>query len=148
VAWQRFSLFQLRKVWLMYLALGSYAAWVAFPGIVNKNFAEIVMGSISALIVGAIVAVTTCVLSFLVTALLPNKPSSIVGEHVFTLTETEFNEKNSAGSTSVLLDSLRLYETSKHVFLVMPTNVGFVIPKLALQTSPEFFSALKDRIRR
>jgi hypothetical protein len=132
----------------MYLALGAYAAWTAFPGVANKDFTAIIISSISSLIVGLIVVVITLTLSTLITLILPNKPGSIVGKHIFTLTDAEFQESNSAGSVSTGLYVLRYYETSKHVFLVMPTNVGFVIPKHALETSPEFFRALKDRTRR
>jgi hypothetical protein len=131
----------------MYLPLGAYAAWTAFPGVANKDFTAIVIASISSLIVGLIIAIMTLILSTLITSILPNKPGSIVGEHVFTLTDAKFQENNSAGSVSIALHSLKYYETPKHVFLVMPTNVGFVIPKHALETSPEFFRALKDRTK-
>jgi hypothetical protein len=81
------------------------------------------------------VAGGAAIASLLLLAILPNRPGTILGKHVFTLTDSEFQEKNEISSMSVRLDALRRHETTKHFFLVTPTHVAVIVPKRALAPS-------------
>lgn len=101
-----------------------------------------------AVIIGVIAAAATPILGWLVTMLLPNRPAVAVGKHVFTLSDLQFQEKNDIGMTTVRLDLLQRHETARHIFLVTPAHVAFVLPKRALEAAPEFLRVLVERTKR
>jgi hypothetical protein len=146
-AFQRYAMFRLRKLWVVFLLLGAYVAWTSFPGADPEEGLSFSSGVIAALILGALVAGGTAAASLLLLAILPNKLRPVVGTHVFTLTSSDFQEKNSISSMSVRLDVVRRHETAKHVFLVTPTHVAFILPKRALKAAPEFLRLLIERTK-
>ncbi len=144
---RRFAIVRIRKVWLIYLPMAALFAWVAFP----SNYAAhgmsfavaLTMTSLIALILSAIIFF----LSLGLTALLPNRPGTVLGEHTFTITDSEFQESNGAGSASTKLDVLRRYETAEHIFLLTPTHTSYILPLRDVRANPEFMQALRERTR-
>ena len=145
-AFRRYAMFRFRKVWLFYAFVGIFVGWISFSGdpIEGVSFSTNVL---MAVIIGAIAAGATPILGWLVMMLLPNRPAAAVGKHVFTLSDLEFQEKNDIGVTSVRLDLLRRHETARHIFLVTPAHVAFVLPKRALEAAPEFLRVLMERTK-
>jgi hypothetical protein len=138
----------MRKLWLLYLLLGAYVAWTLFPGADPEAGLSFSSGVLAALLLGVAVAGGAAIVSLLLLAILPNRPGTILGKHVFTLTDSEFQEKNEISSMSVRLDALRRHETTKHFFLVTPTHVAVIVPKRALEAAPEFLRGLMERTKR
>ena len=97
--------------------------------------------------IAAILSCLIAVIAFLAVKILPNRPGTVLGAHTFTLTDSEFQESNAAGSASVKLELLRRYETSQHVFLLTPTHTGYILPMRDLQANPEFLNALRARTK-
>jgi len=144
---RRFAIVRIRKVWLMFIPMAALLAWVSFP----KDYVQHGMPFAVALSATAgVVLIFTVVIFFLslgLTALLPNRPGTVLGEHTFTITDFEFQETNTAGSASMKLDVLRRYETAQHIFLLSPTHVGYILPLRDLQANPEFLQAVRTRTK-
>jgi len=147
-AFRRYAMFRLRKTWLIYLPLVAFVAWSSFPTDYAESGISPVIASISSLVIGLTAAGIALLLSLAVIAILPNKPGTALGEHVFTLTDSQFQENSDSGSVCMRLDLLRRYETAQHVFLLTPTHICYIVPKRALQSAPEFLRILRERTRR
>jgi hypothetical protein len=143
-AFRRFAMFRLRKAWLLYIPLMIFVGWTTYPRGANV---PLVAGLVGSVLVALVVTLIALLLSLVAVALLPNRPGTVLGEHVYTLTDAGFQEQNEAGSSTIRWDCLRRFETSKHIFLLTPTQVGYIIPKLALASAPEFAKALAERTR-
>jgi hypothetical protein len=146
-AFRRYAMFRFRKVWLVYVLLGVYVGWTSFPGADPEQGLSLSSGVIAAVLLGLMAAGVTAIVAWLLMAILPNRPGAVVGKHVFTLTDSEFQEKNAIGAMTVRLDVLQRHETAKHVFLITPTHVAFVVPKRALEGAPEFLRLLVERTK-
>lgn len=146
-ALRRFAMLRLRKTWLLFIPCAALFGWVCFPRDYATQGIPLVAAIVLTSVVAMVVAVLLFFISMAVTLLMPNRPSTILGEHVFTLTDSEFQEKNGAGSASLKLAMLRRYETTKHVFLLSPTHVGYILPMRDLQTNPEFLRTLRERTK-
>jgi hypothetical protein len=137
-ALRRYALFRHRRIWVVYLAVGVYVAWTSFPDNYAEDGGSFWSALVAVILLGAIATAVVAVAAMALVALLPDRPGAIVGEHVFTLTDSEFQERNPAGSMSVRFELLRRHETAKHVFLMTPTHVAFILPKHALESAPDF----------
>lgn len=146
-AFRRFALFRHRKIWLIYVAVGVFVAWTSFPEDYAADGGALWSALVAVGLMGSAAAALTALAGMALMVLLPNRPSPLLGEHVFTLTNFEFREVNAAGSTSVKLDLLRRYETARHMFLITPTHVGFILPKRALESASDFQRLLTERTK-
>jgi hypothetical protein len=146
-AFRRFALFRHRKIWLVYVAVGVFVAWTSFPEDYAAGGGALWSALVAVGLMGTAAAGLAAFAGMVLMALLPDGPRAILGEHLFTLTDSEFREVNAAGSTLVKLDLLRRRETAKHVFLITPTHVSFILPKRALDSAPEFRQLLTERTK-
>jgi hypothetical protein len=146
-AFRRFAMFRFRKIWLIYVLVGGFVAWTSYPGADPEAGLSVTSGVLAAIVMGLIAVCLSALVGWLLLALLPNRPRAIVGKHVFRLSDSEFQETNDIGSTTVRLDMLRRHETAKHIFLVTPMHVAFVIPKRDLDATPDFSRLLAERVR-
>lgn len=145
--WRRFAMFRIRKTWLVYFLLVPIFAWEVFPRDYAKHGMPFAFALAFSLFTGVIVSGLGVLLTFLLVAILPNKPGTVLGEHTFTLTESEFQEVNFAGSASVKLHLVRRYETSQHIFVLTPTHIGYILPMRDLLANPEFLKLLRERTK-
>jgi hypothetical protein len=145
---RRYAMFRIRKTWLMFVLIAPIFAWEVFP----KDYANHGMPFAFALgfsLFAAVILSGLCMLlGLLFVAILPNKPGTVLGAHTYTITDSEFQESNAAGSAGMKLGLLRRYETSQHIFVLTPTHVGYILPMRDLQANPEFLKALRERTRR
>lgn len=145
---RRYGMFRVRKTWLLFVAFAPLFAWQVFP----KDYAEHGIPFAFALafsfLAGVIVSCLIMLLTVVIVAILPNRPGTVLGAHTFTLTDSEFQELNIAGSANVKLELLRRHETSQHIFLLTPTHVAYILPMRDLQANPEFLRLLRERTRR
>jgi hypothetical protein len=142
---RRFARFRLRKTWLVYIPFAALVAWTAFPKDYSERSVPLALAFGVALLVGVVISVLIFLLSIVVVAILPNRPGTVLGEHTFTLTEAELREANAIGSTAVKLEALHRYETTRHVFLLTRTHLGYILPMRDLQNNPEFLRTLRER---
>ncbi len=147
-AFRRYAMFRLRKTWLIYLPLVAFVAWSSFPTDYAESGTSLLFAAISSLVIGLTAAGIALLLSLAVIAVLPNKPGTVLGEHVFTLTDSQLQENSDSGFVSMRLDLLRRHETAQHVFLLTPTHLCYIVPKRALQSAPEFLRILRERTKR
>jgi hypothetical protein len=145
---RRYVVYRLRKAWLIHLPIAAFFAWTVFPRDYAQHGIPFAIAFVFAVLVGIVVSGFVFLVSLLMVSFLPNKPGTVIGAHTFTLTESEFQELNAAGSASTKLDLLRRYETKTHIFLMTPTHVGYILPLRDLQTNPEFVNALRERTPR
>jgi hypothetical protein len=142
-----YAVLRIRKVWVVYVLAGLFLAWEVFPGDYAKRGIPIAFALIFSVLFAAILSALVYLLSMILLAFLPNRPGNLLGSHTFTLTDSEFQEVNAAGSASVKLELLRRYETAHHVFLMSPTNVGYILPMRDLEANPEFLRVLRERTK-
>jgi hypothetical protein len=145
---RRYAIFRVRKTWLMFVVFVPLFAWEVFPKDSEAHNIPFAFALAFSLFAGVIACGLIMLLTRVLVALLPNRPGTILGAHTFTLTDTEFQELNTAGSASVKLELLRRHETSQHVFLLTPTHVGYILPMRDLQVNPEFLRLLRERTKR
>jgi hypothetical protein len=140
-------MFRVRKTWLIFVLFVPLFAWQVIP----KDYAEqgvpFAFALAFSLLAGVIVSCLIMLLTVVLLTILPNRPGTVLGAHSFTLTESEFQEVNLAGSANTKLELLRRHETSQHIFLLTPTHVAYILPMRDLQTNPEFLRLLRERTR-
>jgi hypothetical protein len=141
-----FSIFRLRKMWLVYVVFVALSCWLFFPGDYQARHIPLVVALASPLAISLVDVVMVLLATFILLAVLPNRSGTILGEHKFALTDTEFQETNSAGLASVGFERLRRYETAEHVFLLTPSQTGYILPLRDLRTNPDFLRRLRERI--
>lgn len=146
-AFRRYAMFRLRKVWVIYVLVGICVGWASFPGADPEEGVSLASGVLAAIVFGVIAAGAAAAVALLLIAVLPNRPEAVIGKHVFTLSASELQEKNDISVTKVRLDVLRRHETAKHIFLITPAHVAFVIPKRAVEAAPEFLRLLEERTK-
>ena len=142
-----FSMFRLRKMWLVYVAFVPLSCWLFFPNDYQARHLSLAVALANPLAISVMNVVLVLLATFIVLAWQPNQPGTILGEHKFALTDTEFQETNSAGLASVTFDRLRRYETAEHVFLLTPTHMGYILPLRDLRANPEFLRELRERTK-
>lgn len=145
--WRRFAMFRIRKTWLVFIALAPIFAWEVFPKDYAKQGMPLAFALTFSLLAGVILSGLCMLFGILLVKVLPNKPGTVVGAHTFTITDTEFQEVNAAGSASVKLELLRRYETSQYIFVLTPTHVGYILPIRDLQANPQFMKVLRERTK-
>jgi hypothetical protein len=145
--WRRYGMFGIRKTWLVFIVIAPIFAWEVFPRDYAKHGMPFAFAFGFSLFAGVIVSGLGMLLSFVLLAVLPNKPGTVLGAHTFMLTDSEFQEVNAAGSASVKLELARRHETSQHIFVLTPTHVGYILPKRDLNANPEFLKVLRERTK-
>jgi hypothetical protein len=142
----RYSMLRLHKLWLMCVPSAAFFCWIVFPKDYAEHGMSFAFASGFALLIGLIVSGLLS-LSMGVTAILLGRRGTVLGEHTFTLTDSEFQEVNAVGATAVKLDVLRRYETAQHVFLLTARYVGYILPMRDLHANPEFLRVLRERTK-
>ena len=103
------------------------------------------MRGLYSLVIPAILITLVYLGTMILMTLLRARLRSVVGPHTFTLTDSEYQEVNEACSVSIKFQYLRRYETARHVFLLTPGSVGYILPMRDLQKHPEFLKLLRER---
>ena len=142
-----FSMFRLRRMWLLYAAFVALSCWLFFPSDYQARQIPLAVALASPLVISLVDVAMVLLATFIVLAFLPNRTGTVLGEHRFTLTDTEFQETNRAGLATARLDGLRRYETAEHVFLLTPSHTGYILPLRDLRTDPEFLKELRERTK-
>jgi hypothetical protein len=142
-----FAAFRLRKLWVIFVGAGLILAYEIFPKDYAQRGIPVAFALVFSLLFAAILSGLIYLLTMILMAILPNRPGILSGLHTFTLTDSEFQEVNAAGSASVKLELLRRYETAQHVFLLSPTHVGYILPMRELHANPEFLRVLRERTK-
>lgn len=143
----RYTTFRLRKFWLFYVGVMLIIALLFFVMFSESDGIPVAFVLLLSLLISVVISALTIFFTWLVMKILPNRPSSVLGSHTFTITESEFQEANAAGSASMKLELLRRHETKQHIFLFTPMHVGHILPMQDLQAHPEFLKMLRERTR-
>ena len=141
-------MFRLRKTWLLSIPIAAALAWLLFPRGQVAAGIPFVFAVVVLFVVGLLLSAFCFLVALVIVSILPNRSRPTLGEHVFTLTDSEFQEVNAAGSASVKLNVLRRYETHEHIYLITPSHVGYILPMRDLQSSPDFLRMLRERTNR
>ena len=145
---RRYAMFRIRKSWLLLVAFVPIFAWEVFPNDYAKHAIPFAFALAFSLLAGVIASGLIMLATMVLIAILPNRPGTVLGAHTYTLTDSDFQEQNTAGSASVKLQHLGRYETSQHIFLITTTHVAYILPMRDLQANPEFLKSLRERTRR
>jgi uncharacterized membrane protein len=145
---RRYAMFRLRKTWLMFVGFALVFAWQMFPKDNAEHSIPFAFALAFSLLAGVIISVLVMLFTVVLVTIMPNRPGTVLGEHTFTITDSEFQELNAAGSAIVKLELLCRHETSQHVFLLTPTHVGYILPMRDLQANPEFLRLVREKTRR
>ena len=89
-------MFRVRKTWLMLLVAVPVFAWEFFPKEYAEHGIPFAFALACSLLIGAILSGLIMLLTIVFVAILPNRPSNVLGAHTFTLTDSEFQETNAA----------------------------------------------------
>ena len=145
---RRYAMFRVRKSWLLFVVFAPLFAWEVFPKDYAKLGMPFALALAFSLFAAAMLSGIIILLTILLVAILPNRPGTVLGTHTFTITDSEFQEINAAGSASMKLELLRRYETSQYIYLLTPTQAGYILPIRDLQANPEFLMLLRERTKR
>lgn len=143
----RYSTFRLRKFWLFYVGVTLIIALLFFLMFSESDRTPVAFALLLSLLISVVTLALATVVAWLLIKILPNRPGTVLGLHTFTLTDSEFQEANAAGSASMKLELLRRHETKQHIFLFTPMHVGHILPMQDLQAHPDFLRMLRARTR-